>query len=308
MSSFNISVVIPVYNAENYIRRAIESVLMQPEVIELILVDDGSSDNSLCICQEMQKTDQRIIITQHEGKKNKGASASRNLGIKKVTNEFVAFLDSDDYYLPNRFSKTKLCFENDNSVDGVYEMIGIHTHTGQQKSYSKIEFVDSKDLFENLQPIGEKVWFSNDGFTVKKKAFDQCGFFDESLKSSEDTLQWFKMAAICKLIPGEINNFVALSEQLTTGLSSNKIQVQKDFVVMLLKLFQYCKSRNLTISRKEIVLKKLFYFASCSPYNQYFKGLNKLKLFIKIILTDPIYIIFKSSTFRLTIGNLFRYN
>lgn len=308
MSSFNVSVVIPVYNVKNYIRRAIESVLMQPEVTELILVDDGSADNSLCICQEMQKTDQRIIITQHERNKNKGASASRNLGIKKVTNEFVAFLDSDDYYLPNRFLQTKLCFEDDNSVDGVYEMIGVHSHTEQQKSYSKIEFVNPEDLFGNLQPIGEKVWFHVDGLTVRKSTFEKTGYFDESLKTSEDTLQWFKMAAICKLIPGEINNFIAMSEKITTGLSSNKIQVQKDFVVMLLKLFQYCKSRNLSISRKEIVLKKLFYFASCSPYNQYFKGVNKIKLIIKIILLDPIYVVFKSSTFRLTIGNLFRYN
>ena len=65
-SSFNVSVIIPVYNVEKYIKRSIESVLIQDEVCELILVDDGSTDNSLKICQQMQLEDERIVIVHHE--------------------------------------------------------------------------------------------------------------------------------------------------------------------------------------------------------------------------------------------------
>ena len=307
-SSFNVSVIIPVYNVEKYIKRSIESVLIQDEVCELILVDDGSTDNSLKICQQMQLEDERIVIVHHEGTINKGASASRNAGIKAAKNEFVAFLDSDDYYLPNRFLKTKLCFENDNTVDGVYEMIGLHSSSIEIKHFSTIISVQYDELFENLQPIGEKVWFHIDGITVKKRIFDKCGFFDESLKTSEDTFQWFKMAASCKMVSGNITNSVALSDRSTNGLSSDKIQVHKDFIKMLLKLFQYCKNQNLARSKKELVFNRLFYFLSCSPYDQYFKGVNKFKLVVELIIVDPIYVILKSNYFKSILGYLIRYN
>jgi glycosyltransferase involved in cell wall biosynthesis len=305
VGSFNVSVVIPVYNAEKYVKRAVESVLIQPEVTEVILVNDGSSDNSVAICQKLQEVDQRIIIVHHLAFKNKGVSASRNLGIKTAKNNFIAFLDSDDYYLPKRFLKTKICFEEDDNIDGVYELIGVHSDSHKINEYAKIDLIESCKLFENMQPIGSKVWFSNNGITLKKVVFKKCGYFDEKLKTSEDTLQWFKMASVCKLVPGEINDFVALSEKLTNGLSSNRRLVEKDFIIMLLKLFKFCESNNLTASRKELVVSKLLYFISIPPYNEYFNGLNKLKLFAKIISVSPSYLIFQSSSFRLAIGNFF---
>ena len=305
MGSFNVSVVIPVYNAEKYVKRAVESVLIQPEVTEVILVNDGSSDNSVDVCQKLQEVDQRIIILHHLGFKNKGVSASRNLGIKTAKNNFIAFLDSDDYYLPNRFKATSACFSFDGSIEAVYEMIGVHSDLCVTNRYSVIEDVKPNHLFENLQPLGHKVLFHVDGLTVKKTVFINSGYFEESLKTSEDTLQWFKMASVCKLVPGEINDFVALSEKLTNGLSSNRRLVEKDFIIMLLKLFKFCESNNLTASRKELVVSKLFYFISIPPYNEYFNGLNRLKLFAKIISVSPTYLIFQSSSFRLSIGNLF---
>ena len=305
MGSFNVSVVIPVYNAEKYVKRAVESVLIQPEVTEIILVNDGSSDNSVAICQKLQEVDQRIIIVHHLAFKNKGVSASRNLGIKTAKNNFIAFLDSDDYYLPNRFKATSACFSFDGSIEAVYEMIGVHSDLCVTNRYSVIEDVKPNHLFENLQPLGHNVLFHIDGLTVKKKVFIKSGYFDESLKTSEDTLQWFKLASVCKLVHGEINDFVALSEKLTNGLSSNRRLVEKDFIFMLLKLFKFCERNNLTASRKELVVRKLFYFISIPPYNEYFNGLNRLKLFAKIISVSPTYLIFQSSSFRLSIGNLF---
>ena len=94
-----ISIIIPVYNVEAYIAECIESVLNQSyRNLELILVDDGSQDNSAKICREYSLNDSRIKFLQKE---NGGASDARNLGLENVKGEYVTFLDSDDYWEGN---------------------------------------------------------------------------------------------------------------------------------------------------------------------------------------------------------------
>ena len=91
-----ISVVVPVYNAEQYVSRCIDNVLTQTyQDWELILIDDGSMDKSAVICDEYAAKDQRIKVFH---KKNGGVSSARNKGIENATGKWVTFLDSDDYY------------------------------------------------------------------------------------------------------------------------------------------------------------------------------------------------------------------
>jgi glycosyltransferase involved in cell wall biosynthesis len=306
--NFKVSVIIPVYNADQYLRRAVTSVLDQEEVTEILIVEDGSKDNSMEICFQLATSDARITLLQHPGKKNRGVSASRNLGIKSATNEYIAFLDADDYYLPNRFKTTLQCFSVNNTIKGVYELVGIHSDELLVKPYSLIEEVSPDELFENLQPIGHKVWFHIDGLTVKKSIFEGTGFFNESLKTSEDTFQWFKMALTQTMFPGNIKEPVALAEPLPDGLSSDKIQVLKDFIMMLYLLFRYCKQSYCIASRKELVLNKLFFYISNQPYKQHYKRTKRLDLFLRLMLTDPVYMILKSKASRRFIGNLIGYN
>src|SRR5690349_17274444 len=98
MGDFKVSVVIPVYNAEKYIRKAVESALMQPEVGEVIAVEDKSPDNSLHLLTEWAKTEPRLKVYQHPDKQNHGAGVSRNQGILNSKFDYIAFLDADDYY------------------------------------------------------------------------------------------------------------------------------------------------------------------------------------------------------------------
>lgn len=93
-----VSVIVPVYNTEKYIRECIESILTQtyPE-IQIILVDDGSTDHSLDICKEYEGKNTNIEVYHQE---NKGVSAARNTGLKHVKGEYIFFVDSDDYILP----------------------------------------------------------------------------------------------------------------------------------------------------------------------------------------------------------------
>ena len=121
-----ISVIIPVYNAAAYIEKAVCSALFHAEVKEVVLVNDGSTDNSLAIIQKLQQIDNKIKIYHHKNKSNKGRSASRNLGIKKATQPYIAFLDADDFYLPNRFENDLKVFRDNINCDGVYNAIGVH--------------------------------------------------------------------------------------------------------------------------------------------------------------------------------------
>lgn len=101
-----ITVIVPIYNCENYIDKCIRSILNQTYTnIELILVNDGSTDSSLNICYQYAQSDQRIQIID---KKNEGPAAARNTGISRAAGEYISFVDSDDYvdtfYLEYLFS------------------------------------------------------------------------------------------------------------------------------------------------------------------------------------------------------------
>ncbi len=97
-----ISVIVPVYNTEDYLPRCIESIRGQTyQNIEIILVDDGSTDSSLHICEEYAKKDFRIVIVKQ---KNKGNNAARKAGLAVCTGEYITFVDSDDWIGNNMVS------------------------------------------------------------------------------------------------------------------------------------------------------------------------------------------------------------
>ena len=96
-----LSVVMPVYNVESYLREAVESVLGQGyRNLELILVDDGSSDTSAAMCDEFARDDERVRVIHQE---NRGPAFSRNTGIAVARGEYLAFVDGDDYLLPGAY-------------------------------------------------------------------------------------------------------------------------------------------------------------------------------------------------------------
>lgn len=102
-----ISVIVPVYNVEKYIRRCVESILAQTySDLEIILVDDGSTDSSGKICDEYQKDDLRVVVVH---KKNGGLSDARNVGLEIAKGEYIGFVDSDDYIEPDMY---KILYDN----------------------------------------------------------------------------------------------------------------------------------------------------------------------------------------------------
>ncbi len=108
-----VSVLIPVYNVEKYLEKCLNSVLRQTLMnIEIICVNDGSTDGSLEILKRYQKQDSRIVIVDKE---NGGLPSARNAGIEKAKGKYIGFVDSDDYVEPNMFQKLYETAEQDNS-------------------------------------------------------------------------------------------------------------------------------------------------------------------------------------------------
>ena len=95
MKEQKVSIVVPVYNVEKYLKRCVDSLLGQSyQNIEILLVDDGSKDSSLSICKKYELEDSRIRVFHKE---NEGLGLTRNYGIERVTGEYITFVDSDDY-------------------------------------------------------------------------------------------------------------------------------------------------------------------------------------------------------------------
>lgn len=98
-----ISVVVPIYNVENFLEKCVDSILSQTySNLEIILINDGSQDNCLKICRNYELKDSRIIVID---KKNGGLSSARNAGIDKATGKYIMFIDSDDYIEKNMVEK-----------------------------------------------------------------------------------------------------------------------------------------------------------------------------------------------------------
>lgn len=110
-----ISVIVPVYNVAVYIKRCVESILAQTyENFELILVDDGSTDNSLDICKEYSKKDERVHVYT---KTNGGVSTARNFGVTKSKGKYIIFIDSDDFVSDKFLEKLyKSCIDNNAQI------------------------------------------------------------------------------------------------------------------------------------------------------------------------------------------------
>lgn len=139
-----ISVVIPAYNAGKYIEKCIQSIISQDfKDMEIIIINDGSTDNTKEICEKYVKMDSRIKLTTTE---NRGAGSARNTGISKAQGTFIALIDADDYICERYFSRLyKMITEtNADIAEGHYKRVRsydeeVFTNTGEQKELTNME-------------------------------------------------------------------------------------------------------------------------------------------------------------------------
>lgn len=187
-----ISVIIPLYNKAQYIGKAIQSVLSQTlRDFELIIVNDGSTDSSLEVITQF--SDPRIRVINQE---NKGVSTARNNGAKEAINEYIAFLDADDWWFPHYLEE----------MNG---MINSYPESGLWASkYYKVkqgQYIEAKigveDKFvegpiDYFQVYSNTMWMpvTSSSFIVKKKILEELGGYKSSLKIGEDFDLWSRIA------------------------------------------------------------------------------------------------------------------
>lgn len=279
---FRVSVIIPVYNAVNFIENAVESVVHQREVGEILLVDDGYDDGALKVCKQLESKYSTVKLFQHPNGENRGAGASRNLGIEKAQFEYIAFLDADDYYLPNRFSITEQRFNKYTNADGVYEPVGTRYENEQARigfcNWKKIT-LDMSDKYLTYPSIESEgyLFFENlisglssyphlNGLTIKRSLFNKTGYFDTSLKLHQDTELIIRLTYSGYLIPGDSKHVVAVrfvhSENRITHLNyHSRYQLTQ-------KLLNWGISNNIPkkyiriIKKKNVIAKTRCFFNS----------------------------------------------
>jgi len=185
-----ISVIIPTYNRGYLLARAIRSVVNQTyQNFEIIVIDDGSTDDTEEIMKKFH--DERITYLRHEN--NKGAASARNTGIRAAKGEYIAFLDSDDEWLPKKLEKQIKILKSTSSKIGVV-YTGFWRIMGHKKFYVPVPEISPKEgnVYNNI--LCGKFLVDTPAAIVKKVCFKKVGMFDESLPALEELDLWIKIS------------------------------------------------------------------------------------------------------------------
>lgn len=188
-----VSVIIPTYNRASLILRAVESVLNQTGVeLELIVVDDGSTDDTQSVLSTLT-TQIRYLIVPHSG-----VSAARNRGIENARGEWIAFLDSDDYWLPSKLQKQIAYLLSERPADPDHDRYLI-CHTNE------IWIRNGRRINQGKKHAKQAGWFfipslhlcliSPSSVLIHRKVFERVGVFDESFPYVEDYDLWLRITA-----------------------------------------------------------------------------------------------------------------
>lgn len=197
-----ITIVIPLYNKEKSVRATLESVLAQSYTdYEVIVVDDGSTDNSLKVVQELisrlENGDRRLNIVSQA---NAGVSAARNKGIQEAKSQYVAFLDADDIWDKDYLAE-QVKMIHDFPEAKMWSVNFAATSNGEMCHQYNTGLPDGfrgyvKDYFQRQGHESELAHPSS--VVIRKEVFDTIGMFDERIKYSEDSDMWFRMNAVYK--------------------------------------------------------------------------------------------------------------
>lgn len=249
-----VSVIVIFLNASKYIGEAVDSVLSQSyEDWELLLVDDGSTDGSSEIAKSYAALQpSRIFYLEHEGHRNLGMSASRNLGIRNAKGRYVAFLDADDYWLPERLETHLRILESYPNVGMLFgSTLYWYSWTGQSED-SQRDFMPERRVRENtlFHPPHALLSFLDGrvevpctcSILVRKESIMKVKGFDESFKGMfEDQAFYAKIFLSAPVLA--VNDCLAWYRQHSQSHSSMSIQSGRSHVahnVFLKWLETYC--------------------------------------------------------------------
>lgn len=235
-----LSIIVPIYKVEPYLRQCIDSIVLQTyRNLEIILVDDGSPDNCPAICDEYEKTDKRIRVIHKE---NGGLSDARNAGLDIATGDLIGFVDSDDWLAPDMYEElmqTLLETHADIAICGYIESTGKRelakkSLAGQRKTYTVEEaFRELLLSGEIMQVMWNKLY--------RRNLFDDIRF--PKGETFEDGAVFFKLFGKCSCIAhtGKVGYYYRKRSESITFTDYNTLvkQIRKNYEHLLSYLTEH---------------------------------------------------------------------
>lgn len=208
-----VSVIMPSYNSAEYVASAILSVLKQTyKNLELIVVDDASTDNTLKIVNSFKK-DVRLIVVSHQ--QNLGVYATRNSGLKKAKGQYISFIDSDDMWLPNKLDR-EIAFMRRNYISFLYSYYQITDEKGQVK----------KSVINLPRQVNYEALLKSNSIPLLTVVLSSKLLYKEQFRSihHEDYALWLEILRTENVTAHLIPEITAIYRVRKGSISSNKIK------------------------------------------------------------------------------------
>jgi len=232
-----ISVVIPCYNKEPFINEALDSVLSQTylKVIkEIIVVDDGSTDNSAFLIKEKTVL---FPLIKYLYQSNAGVSAARNTGIVKAEGDYIAFLDADDLWQPDKIEKQYNALKQHPDVGLFYTDLFKYDYKKQTLTPVKVIAYKNNEAKLLFKFVANGAPVIPSTVLVKKDCFEKVGMFDEALQSGgEDIDMWLRIARHYSF--QHINQCLIKKRELNGSLGADTFENAKGYKIALDKMQQ----------------------------------------------------------------------
>ena len=257
-----VTVLIATYNRAHYICEAVDSVLAQAyKDYEIIIVDDGSTDKTR---EVLQKYADKISYLY---KDHKNQAAALNFGISRSKGEYIAFLDDDDIWLPNKLTVQIPVFEKDLEIG----IVGAEMYLTNEKDEITSHWKRAQNLQENFASLYDYNCLGFPSVVARKSCIEKVGGFDEGLVTTQDYDLWLRMAPICKFRCLD----VPLVKWRIHGMNKHKNREQK----LKDRLYVVTKPGNIShltfIQRKARIAKEYY------NHGQYFQDMRQYGLAVR---------------------------
>lgn len=302
-----ISIIIPVYNSSKYIQQSLLSVLYQScKMYELIIVDDGSTDNSIQLIQEFLSKNPEIQAKVLVNSENKGVSKARNRGLILASGTYICFLDADDSYKPDFVSlmKSQIVKGFDFVYCG-YDIIDEDNHT-------TVEFASRRKYLDNSEEIIKQYIYSKTHFSIvaaiykKKFLMDHKILYNENCRLGEDIeflCNLLLKGPKCTSVKQSLYQYIRRPESTTNNITSNHVndcisalsRIQQNIPTLKGKfLFEITRKANMSFHLMEELyqqkvdglrlLNKRFYFSLLTLLHMLKCPMHRFRRFLNFLL------------------------
>ncbi|MEP9411068.1 MAG: glycosyltransferase [Candidatus Brocadia sp.] len=253
-----VSVILPTYNCAHFLQDSLGSVLSQTyDFYEIIVVDDGSTDNTKAVLNPFMQKIKYIHLEQ-----NRGLPTARNIGIQSAQGTYIAFLDADDLWLPEKLQTDVNCFDQHPEVSMVYSRHINIDEKGFALGGDRKKRLPSGNIFIRL--FSEQNFVISSSVVVRKDVFETVGLFDEKLINCQDWDMWLRIAFYFQV--AGINKPLVKYRHNPRSLSKNRDNVLKYQKLVIDKTYNTFKDKMYGISEKLYKKRLSLHYAKTGRY------------------------------------------